>query len=543
MPCVGQVGLKRIWPKLPFLFRAVTTFQPNKYTHIISLQVTSKLQPIFISRPKIKGFVAARRSAFGQFKLHRLLRALMAGRRVNLDSKFGIKKCVERYNHGDDLISRLPDDILLVILSSLPLKEAGRTSVLSSRWRNLWSYTSYLYFDDHSSMEKIIQVPDSLSVEREKYVRWVDSVLQSHRGFSLKELRICFSLVQSPSITKWIEFAFERHIEKLELNLSDGDYVHDPDETYVFPQELLWENNSSYNPYKSSRLFNYKTIKILSFSCINVSREAIEFFFRYCPLLEQLVVHFSVVLTSLEVCGPSLVLKHLEICKCSYLESLRISAPNLSTLILGKIEGLLLEDVPVLRDVYVNFNDSRPDSFYVQKLVPTLLCCLSHLEILTFNIYLRNEVLSTLNFPVMPKLRKLVFIKGLSGVDSSLLELTHFIKASPNLQEFELKQSWFEAERSDREIQKGVKQFPLHQHLNVFRFSGYYGCPSDVELVNYLLESCVALREIIVDTQAPIHLAYEAVDPEELKLAEIAKVYAKQQLEPLVPKHIRLFIC
>ncbi|GER45496.1 F-box family protein, partial [Striga asiatica] len=215
----------------------------------------------------------------------------MAGRRVNLDSKFGIKKCVERY-HGDDVISWLPDDILLDILSSLPLKEAGRTSVLSSRWRNLWSYTSYLNFDDNSSMEKVFQDPDFCLVEREreKYVRWVDSVLQSHRGFSLKELRICFSLIQSPSITKWLEFAFERHIEKLELNLSHGDYVHELSEIYVFPQELLREN---------SRIFNYKTIKVLCLRCVNVSCEAIEFLLRYCPLLQQLVVCFSQLLSTL----------------------------------------------------------------------------------------------------------------------------------------------------------------------------------------------------------------------------------------------------
>ncbi|CAA0806852.1 Putative F-box protein [Striga hermonthica] len=224
-----------------------------------------------------------------------------------------LNKCVEIYNHGDDFISVLPDDILLVILSSLPLKESGRTSVLSSRWRYLWSYTSYLYFDDHSTMEKIAQDPDccTLKKEREKYV------------------------------------------------------------------------------------------------------------------------------------------------------------------------------------------------------------------------------LSMLNFPVMPKLRKLVFIKGLIGVDSSLLDLAHFINASPNLQEFELKQNLLKAERSNREIQKGVKQFPLHQHLNVFQFLGYYGCPSDVELVNYLLENCVALKEIIVDTQPRDPIAYEPVDHKEIKLAEEAKIYAKQQLEPL----------
>ncbi|CAA0807417.1 Unknown protein [Striga hermonthica] len=153
------------------------------------------------------------------------------------------------------------------------------------------------------------------------------------------------------------------------------------------------------------------------------------------------------------------------------------------------------------------------------------------------------ELLSLLKFPMMPKLKKLVIVETLRGVDSSLLGVANLISASPILQEFELKQSWAKVERSNNEIQKGLKHFPLHQHLNVFRFLGYYACPSDVELVNYLLENCVALKEIIVDTQTHRRVAYGPLDSKQLELAERAKGYAKQQLEPLVPNHIRLFIC
>ncbi|GER43276.1 F-box/RNI-like/FBD-like domains-containing protein [Striga asiatica] len=448
-------------------------------------------------------------------------------------SEKGLQECVERY-HGDNLISQLPDDILLIILSFLPLKEAGRTSVLSSRWRNLWSYILHLNFDDYSSMEKVMLDPTfhSVSVEREKYVKWVDSVLQLHRGSTVKELRICFSLVKSAtkSITKWLEFAFERHTEKLELNLSDGDCGHPPDETYVFPQEIC----------SSDRLFNFKPIKMLFLGSVQVSGETIEFLLRGCPLLEQLIVRSSDYLTRLEVCGPSLVLKHLEIWMCN-LKSLRISAPKLTSLILYKIEGLLLEDVPMLTSVHVTFADTRPSTS--ERLISTLLCCLSQLEILTLNICCKRELLWMLKFPMMPKLKKLVIIEGLSGVDSSLLGLANFISASPNLQEFEIQQRWFKAERSNNEIQKGFKHFPLHQHLNVFRFLGYYACPSDFELVNYLLENCVALKQIFVDTQTQLRGGYDPFLPEEIELAEIAKGYAKQQLEQLVPNHISLFIC
>ncbi|KAL6845612.1 hypothetical protein ACP4OV_025107 [Aristida adscensionis] len=39
---------------------------------------------------------------------------------------------------GTDRISELPDAVLLSVLSRLPLRDAGRTAVLSSRWRNLF---------------------------------------------------------------------------------------------------------------------------------------------------------------------------------------------------------------------------------------------------------------------------------------------------------------------------------------------------------------------------------------------------------------------
>ncbi|XP_056689122.1 F-box/FBD/LRR-repeat protein At3g52680 isoform X2 [Spinacia oleracea] len=53
-------------------------------------------------------------------------------------------------NEGDnvDLISGLPDDILVYLLSFLEMKTAARTSLLSKRWSYIWTYLVHLDFDD-----------------------------------------------------------------------------------------------------------------------------------------------------------------------------------------------------------------------------------------------------------------------------------------------------------------------------------------------------------------------------------------------------------
>nr|XP_043625659.1 probable FBD-associated F-box protein At5g38565 [Erigeron canadensis] len=48
---------------------------------------------------------------------------------------------------GPNIISQMPNDILLKILSFLPLKTAVITGSLSKRWRFVWPYLKRLDFD------------------------------------------------------------------------------------------------------------------------------------------------------------------------------------------------------------------------------------------------------------------------------------------------------------------------------------------------------------------------------------------------------------
>ncbi|KAL9167667.1 hypothetical protein ABFS82_05G112700 [Erythranthe guttata] len=443
----------------------------------------------------------------------------MAVERLQIHTNFQPKKCGETSIVGDeDRISQLPDDILVNnILPLLSLKEAGRTSVLSSRWTNLWAHIPRLNFDAKSALHVI---------ERHKYVEWMDSVIRSREFLSLKEFNICYRIDKSSrkSVTRWLEFAFARQLERLTLDFQENT----TGTTYCFPEALL----------NRSTLVGFKSLKAIVFKSVSLSGGAIEFLLRNCQLLEQLVVQESETTTKLQVCGgSSLKLEHLEMVHCQGLKSLKVSAPRLTTLKVSRVKGLLLEKVPMLVNVSVNFCDDN--SVSIKHAFSVLACCIPQLQTLCLTLYNCGygwighvkEIDEICELPVMPKLNKLV-IEYIANGDESLVRLSALIRASPNLEEFLFHFKWCRIPRKDRKTKAATTIRSPHNHLKVFKFRGYYGCTNDVELLSYVLENCAVLEKIIIDPNDGIHPKEEY----------IPRKVIKQKLEPQVPQRIELVI-
>ncbi|CAH9121473.1 unnamed protein product [Cuscuta epithymum] len=173
--------------------------------------------------------------------------------------------------------------------------------------------------------------------------------------------------------------------------------------------------------------------------------------------------------------------------------------------------------------------------------VPTLSCCFSQLEILTLRLPMHKpHDIAQSNFPKMLELKKLT-VHYSANLDESLLDLTTFMRISPNLEEFVLMIKWPSVSSwGSREVKKGTP-FP-HQHIKVFKYKGYYGHCSDLELVMFILENCVGLQEIMIDPALPLPFLHEPLEPEELEYEQVGRSNAKQQLEPIIPPHITLVI-
>lgn len=94
-------------------------------------------------------------------------------------------------------IDRLPDDILITILSLLTVEEAAATSILSRRWRYLWMHTTGCWSFDFSEEVKVMvdkmgvsRVMDILLHHSFGRLCLVTNVTALHRGPYLNEFRI-----------------------------------------------------------------------------------------------------------------------------------------------------------------------------------------------------------------------------------------------------------------------------------------------------------------------------------------------------------------
>uniref|UniRef100_M8CSA0 F-box domain-containing protein n=2 Tax=Aegilops tauschii TaxID=37682 RepID=M8CSA0_AEGTA len=128
---------------------------------------------------------------------------------------------------GLDLISDLPDDLLLLVLAGLPcVSAAARTEVLSRRWRSLWARLGQIVFSDvpfHSLEAVLGRLPRPIPVLSLLEIRFPNERLpwpipEEH----LVDAASVNSLLRAAARLEPEEFEFE-----LPANLLDGPLIVD----------------------------------------------------------------------------------------------------------------------------------------------------------------------------------------------------------------------------------------------------------------------------------------------------------------------------
>ncbi|CAH8376222.1 unnamed protein product [Eruca vesicaria subsp. sativa] len=205
-----------------------------------------------------------------------------------------------RKSDGVDLISLLPDEILQTILSSLETFIAVRTSILSKRWRHVWSGTPSLYLNLYTH-----------GLEGDS----INNFIESYTVRKMMSFELCAQVRDKRHyVEKWIEFAMSRNVENMSLNVYDnGDQkYHIPDFFYINNSIRKISVNGLYSGLTIPSYVSWTSLKMLSLSSFKLYDEYVDKILSGCPVLESLSLSFCHEIMVLDL-SKSLSLRTLEI--------------------------------------------------------------------------------------------------------------------------------------------------------------------------------------------------------------------------------------
>ncbi|MFS7947198.1 putative F-box domain-containing protein [Helianthus anomalus] len=286
-----------------------------------------------------------------------------------------------RMDAEGDRLSSLQDDLILKILSFVGLKDAIGTSVLSPRWRYLWTSIPHLNFssEDFSTMDKLSD-----------YVTRVLS--RRNNQAQLSSIDLYLRLKDGHDVAHMImNYAFSHNVQKVNLTCLFGNIITCiPEENIGFSLSLSSSQTIKHLTFSSS--FEYQPIALITSTSELSSLTTMHLdyirlydgFFSQCPNLENLTLICCRMMRSkiFRICHPrlsNLTVDH------GYLASdtLHVVTPQLRNLTITSIAGSYLISAPELASLLLTGLAPymfSTDGFHSLEKAQLSLYCLNNLD-------------------------------------------------------------------------------------------------------------------------------------------------------------------
>lgn len=264
-----------------------------------------------------------------------------------------------------DLVSDLPQEILQRIVSFLTLKEAVRTSTLSTQWRSIWTpFLVNLEFDSNETTTKQLN-------------KIMATLLTSHNTLRLLK----FSLTIPNKLEKNDQFflvATKGAHKDLHLNFSEQNK-----DTTTTHFNLVLEPTETIN---STTFSSLKTLHIRSVT--NIACNFVQALFSNCAILESLKLENCRGLQNINVKANRFFEKFIVV-DCKELVRLTLCAPNLKTFwYRGVLPIIQLKNTTQLVDVTLNMKDGNGEKEFDCEDFLSLFASLKDIEVLTISGWL-----------------------------------------------------------------------------------------------------------------------------------------------------------
>ncbi|CAM0871635.1 unnamed protein product [Alopecurus aequalis] len=442
-------------------------------------------------------------------------------------------------------IDHLPQEIVEMVVSFLPMKDAARTSVLSSKWRQGWASYPRLTLNSETMLSTRKGKVDCASkVEQNKYktkfIANVHAVMRQHQGFGVEEFLLEFGLGERDAqhIDNWVALAASMRMKRLVIDLSGlslGCKI--APEKYALPLQLLDDTGTikhlrilqlSYLALKSLGDFRgFVNLTMLELQLVDIAEGDLESLLCKCPALERLALNSCGPFVSLRIGHELSRLEHLCLGDGTLVDKLQIEAMNLRTISHSYNVGeIIVTKDSQISEVTVDMNiapRSQAGNGYKDTLqymftgLPSALPCIQKVSL---NIW---EEIQTLEVPRCASrfmhLRHLTLSMYLSANwKFDLLRLVHLLQAAPFLEHFELNIDELLLPLYDEgDLIPSFPRWP-HDHLKTASFEGFV-CNNDlIAVAIYILKNAESLELMMVRTKHEGHLlALEELRREDLR--------------------------
>ncbi|KAL7592575.1 hypothetical protein Lser_V15G35343 [Lactuca serriola] len=377
--------------------------------------------------------------------------------------------------------SNLPDCILDQILSFMPTKDAVKTSVLSTRWKNLWVSVPNIDFDDALLCAR--EVDGWRRPHVTSFVNFVERVLRLCNPSKMEKFRLsCRVFRDAFQIRSWISHAIMHNVQELDLSL----FAKDPS---MIPRSVF--HNTSLVSLKIRMDCAIQLPSHVSFPCLKALQlsyvqflhdDFTETFLSGCPVLEKLILFNNSFKSNITISSSSLKsLTIRDLSRFGEIDDLsgckiKIGAENLICFeYIGYLSNrIMFSDTSSLDISFINIPTHNER---LQKVANRAIDLLKQLQYVV-SLRLSNLTLQGLmhlgennliwsSIPIcMSNCLKIVAMKNFHGYDSEICLLKNVLKTARVLERMDIR--WSETYLRDlkrktnarKELEKIVKSSP-----------------------------------------------------------------------------------
>ncbi|KAK3024280.1 hypothetical protein RJ639_043142 [Escallonia herrerae] len=269
----------------------------------------------------------------------------------------------------EDIISSMPKDILFIVVSLLPFKEAAKTSILSRKWRLIWLATTNIEFDERHFVKQDEESEENKENQRRDLIRFARRWIRSYEEPIIHKFCLAFSYPANHALDMQhcIRFAVARGVKVLDLDFSvpswnemsledhHAAFFDLPFYVYTYPAENLESLKLFSCNFLVARFKIFRALKNLSLGWANLTTSVVTALLTKCPVLESLSLKRCWGLDYLDISAPSLT--SLVVDKCLDLKrGIRVDARTLRFLkYSGRVISLRIEYLRSIVEAVLDF--------------------------------------------------------------------------------------------------------------------------------------------------------------------------------------------